>query len=169
MMNRIYKNRGAEIFLFLLLACLPYTPASAREHSAASFFTYAELTALYERETLSQPVEAKLNRLLTIPFVDNSTAGAESPRFSQSARLGDFMRVAHWNIERGLEFDAIEAVFGSEERFAAILNENEFPFGSDERRRALEQAAMLRAADVIVLNEVDFGMKRTEYRTSPPI
>ncbi|HXG85441.1 MAG TPA: endonuclease/exonuclease/phosphatase family protein [Pyrinomonadaceae bacterium] len=164
MMNRIYKNRGAEIFLFLLLACLPYTPASAREHSAASFFTYAELTALYERETLSQPVEAKLNRLLTIPFVDNSTAGAESPRFSQSARLGDFMRVAHWNIERGLEFDAIEAVFGSEERFAAILNENEFPAGSDERRRALEQAAMLRAADVIVLNEVDFGMKRTEYR-----
>jgi hypothetical protein len=50
-----------------------------------------------------------------------------------------------------------------------MLDKDEFPLDSDERKRAIEQAAMLRAADVIVLNEVDFGMKRTEYRTSPPI
>jgi hypothetical protein len=62
-----------------------------------------------------------------------------------------------------LEYEAIEAVFGSEERnLRRCLDENEFPLGSDERQRALEQAAMLRAADVIVLNEVDLGMKRTE-------
>ncbi|MDQ3322782.1 MAG: endonuclease/exonuclease/phosphatase family protein [Acidobacteriota bacterium] len=143
---------------------MPHTSASAREHSAASFFTYAELTTLYERETLPQPIEAKLNRLLTVPFVDNSNAGAAPLRFLQSTRLGDFLRVAHWNIERGLEYDAIEAVFGSEEQFAAMLDADEFPPGSNERRRAFEQAAMLRQADVIVLNEVDFGMKRTEYR-----
>jgi len=47
-----------------------------------------------------------------------------------------------------------------------MLNANldEFPFTSNERQRALEQASMLRQADVIVLNEVDLGMKRTEYR-----
>jgi endonuclease/exonuclease/phosphatase family metal-dependent hydrolase len=163
-MNKIYKNRGAKIFLFLLFACLLHTPASAREHSAASFFTYAELTTLYEQEMLPQLIEAKLNKLLTIPFVENSHTSASPPRFSRSHQLGEFLRVAHWNIERGLEYDAIEAVFGSEEQFAAMLDENEFPSGSDKRQRAFEQAAMLRAADVIVLNEVDFGMKRTEYR-----
>jgi endonuclease/exonuclease/phosphatase family metal-dependent hydrolase len=164
MMDKIYKNRGTQIFLFLLFACLLYTSARAREHSAASFFTYAELTTLYEQETLPQPIEAKLNRLLTTPFVDNSHAGVEPQRFSQSAQLGDFLRVAQWNIERGLEYDAIEVVFGNEEKFSAMLDKDEFPFNSHKRQRALEQAAMLRAADVIVLNEVDFGMKRTEYR-----
>ncbi len=164
MINKIYKNRGVKIFLFLLFACLLYTSASAREHSAASFFTYAELTTLYEQEALPQPIEAKLNQLLTIPFVDNSHASAMPLRFSQSTRFGEFLRVAHWNIECGMEYDAIEAVFGSEEQFAAMLNEDEFPLGSDERQRVLEQAAMLRAADVIVLNEVDLGMKRTKYR-----
>jgi len=164
MMNKIYKNSAAKIFFFLLFACLLSTSARAGEHSAASFFTYAELTTLYEQATLSQPIEVKLSKLLTIPFVDNSRARAMPPRFSHSTRLGYFLRVAHWNIERGLEYDAIEAVFGSEERFAAMLDEDEFPFDSDERRIVLEQAAMLRQADVIVLNEVDFGMKRTEYR-----
>ncbi|MCA1625080.1 MAG: endonuclease/exonuclease/phosphatase family protein [Acidobacteria bacterium] len=140
------------------------TSASAREHSAASFFTYAELTTLYEQETLPKPIEAKLNQLLTIPFIDNSHASATPLRFSQSTQLGDFLRVAHWNIECGLEYDAIEAVFGSEEQLAAMLDKDEFPLDSNKREMALEQAAMLRAADVIILNEVDFGMKRTEYR-----
>jgi endonuclease/exonuclease/phosphatase family metal-dependent hydrolase len=165
MTNEIYKNRAVKFFSFLLFACLLYTPASAREYSSApNFFTYAELTTLYERETLAPPMEAKLNRLLRIPFVDNSRSLAAPTRFSQSARLGDFLRVAHWNIERGIEYAAVEAVFGGEEQFAAMLDANEFPVGSDKRRTVLEQAAALRAADVIVLNEVDFGMKRTEYR-----
>jgi hypothetical protein len=155
--------------LFLLFACLLSTSANAREHSAASFFTYAELTTLYEQGTLPQPIEAKLNKLLTIPFVGNSHAAQYRRAFLAHPNFGEFLRVAFWNIERGLEYDAIEAVFSSEEQFAAMLDKDEFPLDSDERKRAIEQAAMLRAADVIVLNEVDFGMKRTEYRTSPPI
>jgi endonuclease/exonuclease/phosphatase family metal-dependent hydrolase len=163
-MKKIYQNHSKKLFLFLLFTSLLYGSVRARELSAPSFFTYAELTTLYEQETLPQSVEAKLNRLLTIPFVDNSHASAMPLRFSHSNRLGDFLRVGQWNIERGLEYNAIEAVFGSEEKFAAMLNEDEFPSGSDKRQRALEQAAMLRAADVIILNEVDFGMKRTKYR-----
>jgi endonuclease/exonuclease/phosphatase family metal-dependent hydrolase len=163
-MNNTYKNRVAKIILFLLFVCLPSLPASAREHTAASFFTYPELTTLYEQKTLPQPIEVKLNKLLTVPFVENSHAGAMTLPFSHTTQLGEFLRVAHWNIERGLEYNAIEAVFSSEAQLAAMLDEDEFPFGSNERQKVLEQAAVLRAADVIVLNEVDFGMKRTEYR-----
>jgi len=130
----------------------------------AETFTYAELTMLYEQETLPQPLEIKLNRLLTTPFVDNSQAPSAPLNLSQSPQIGEFLRVACWNIERGIEYEAIEAAFTSAERFEALLDAEEFPPGSDDRRRILEQAAMLRAADVIVLNEVDWGMKRTGYR-----
>ncbi|MDQ3686250.1 MAG: endonuclease/exonuclease/phosphatase family protein [Acidobacteriota bacterium] len=74
------------------------------------------------------------------------------------------MRVAFWNIERGLEYEAIEAAFSDEARFAALLDAERYPPGSEARREVLEEAASLRAADVVVLNEVDFGMRRTGYR-----
>lgn len=154
----LFKRHSLTGVLFLLLT-LPVFAGSGAE-----LFTFNELTALYEQETLTEPLEGKLNRLLTTPFVDNSQTSNAPLNLSRSPQLGEFLRVACWNIERGIEYEAIEAAFTSEEQFAALLNEEEFPPGGDERRRILEQAAMLRAADVIVLNEVDWGMKRTDYR-----
>jgi len=165
MKGTFYKNYCARVCLFLLLSCWFCGAAHARNF-APPIFTYTELTTLYEQEKLSPPLAEKLNQLLTTPFVNNSHMNTGEISFSQSPALGEFLRVAHWNIERGLEYEAIEAIFDSEERFAATLNAKDFPFGSDERGRALEQARMLRAADVIVLNEVDLGMKRTGYRNT---
>ena len=157
------RNYAQRACLFLLLSCWFYGAAHARNF-APPIFTYTELTTLYDQEKLPPSLEVKLNQLLTTPFVDNSYANAVEYNFSQSPPLGEFLRVAHWNIERGLEYEAIAAIFDSDERFAATLNVEDFPLGGDKRAQVLEQAALLRAADVIVLNEVDFGMKRTDYR-----
>ena len=164
MRNKIYKNPAAKIFLFLLLAFLLNARIDAGLSSPA-VFSYPELTTLYEQKTLSPTLEEKLNKLLTTPFVDNSYPNASPVRLSQSPQFGEFLRVAQWNIERGLEYEAIAAIFGSETELTAVLNAEKFPLNSDQRQRATEQAAMLRAADVIVLNEVDLGMKRTHYRS----
>jgi endonuclease/exonuclease/phosphatase family metal-dependent hydrolase len=148
----------------LLAACgLPAT-VGAQRTEAPALLTYAELTALYERDETPAPLGGKLNRLLTVPFVDNSRAQSEPVRLARDPRLGEFLRVAFWNIERGLEYEAIEAAFGDGERFAALLDAERYPQGSAARREGLEEAETLRAADVIVLNEVDWGMKRTGYR-----
>lgn len=152
-------NCLCALSIFVLLLTLPIYAAPG-----ADLFTFTELTTLYEQESLPQPLEIKLNNLLTTPFVDNSRINGAPLNLSRSAQLGDFLRVACWNIERGIEYEAIEAAFTSPERFEALLDAEEFPSGSDQRHRILEQAAMLRAADVIVLNEVDWGMKRTDYR-----
>ncbi len=162
--NKIRKSGAATLFLFLLTFI--FSTATFAGTPAPNVFSYSELATLYEQDTVLPPLEEKLNFLLTTPFVDNSYANAAPVNLSQSAPLGEFLRVAEWNIERGLEFEAVKAVFGSEELFVKLLNNNlkEFPLTSDERKRALEQAARLRAADVIILNEVDLGMRRTDYR-----
>jgi len=164
MKNKAQINLRASLFVLLLLTCGLCTTADAYKRNTPDFFTYPELTTLYEQEILSQPLENKLNRLLTTPFVDNSFVGATPPHLRQSAQLGEFLRVVCWNIERGLEYGAIEAAFGNEAQFAALLNKEKFPPGSEKRREAIGQARMLREADVIVLNEVDWGIKRTDYR-----
>lgn len=161
-----YKNlrpQHLKFFLFLILFCW-FSLSIHAKTSAPAFFSYEELTALYEQEALSQELEGKLYNLLHTPFVENPQAEKIPVSFTRSARLGEFLRVAHWNIERGLEYEAIEAAFSSEEHFLSLLDAEKFPFGSDARREILEQARALRLADVIVLNEVDWGMKRTDYR-----
>lgn len=145
--------------LFLLCLCLF---SSAK--SASDFLSYDELTKLYEQESLPPELDEKLRQLLTTPFVYNTQNTDVSISLSKSGVLGEYLRVVHWNIERGLEYDAIEAAFTSNERFEALLNEEDFPLDSPKRKEILEQAAALRTADIIVLNEVDWGMKRTEYR-----
>ena len=161
--HKIFENR-IKIFILLLLLAGVFFRADAKTARDSEFFSYPELKQLYDNEKLSTSLELKLNRLLTHPFVDNSFRGSAPLPLTRSKRLGEFLRVVHWNIERGLEFDAIRAVFRSEQELIALLDEKEFPSGSDKRRELLEQAAMLRQADVIVLNEVDWGIKRTDYR-----
>lgn len=164
MKGNLSRNLPTRIVLFLPI--LIWLVASANAQTAGGeLFTYDELTALYESDNLPPILQNKLDKLLATPFVKNDYQNFAAPVFSQSLTLGgEFLRVADWNIERGLEFEAIAAAFGDETRFAAMLDEKRFPAGSSERRAIMEQAAALRAADVIVLNEVDWGMKRTEYR-----
>ncbi len=151
-------------YVFIWLVCCLCTTAGAQPIGAPDLFSYEELTELYNQKSLSPPLEGKLNRLLTTPFVNNSLQISASLQLSKSRQLGEFLRVAHWNIERGLEYEAIEAAFTGEDEFTNILSKEKFPVGSTERRELLEQASALRAADVIVLNEVDWGNKRTDYR-----
>lgn len=99
-----------------------------------------------------------------MPFVDNYRAQSEPVRLARAPQLGEFLRIAFWNIERGLEYEAIEAAFSDGARFAALLDAERYPPGSAARREVLEEAASLRAAEVIVLNEVDWRIKRTSYR-----
>ncbi|MEJ7624747.1 MAG: endonuclease/exonuclease/phosphatase family protein [Pyrinomonadaceae bacterium] len=125
--------------------------------------TYQELTKLYINRPLPADLESRLDNLLSVAFVTNRP-NTSLPPLSSQASLGQYIRVAHWNIERGIEYDALEAALTSEAKFEALLRTDRFPLGREARREILDQASALRAADVIVLNEVDWGMKRSGYR-----
>jgi endonuclease/exonuclease/phosphatase family metal-dependent hydrolase len=127
-----------------------------------ALLSFKDLRSLYGTLNLEPPLEQKLNRLLTVPFVDNTNTGSIAAGTSQM--LGDYLRVAHWNIEQGIEFDALVAALHSEERMLPYLDTRRFPIGTEKRNEIIEQAEALRNADVLVLNEVDWGMKRTGYR-----
>jgi endonuclease/exonuclease/phosphatase family metal-dependent hydrolase len=140
--------------LFLLLTTT-FIFTTAYGQAGPTLLTYNELVALYETDPPSPELAAKLLMLLNMPFVNNS-AGTRAPR-------GKLPRVATWNIERGLEFDAIKAALTNNQRFFRRLPHSmrgpRFNLAS-----ILEQAAELSRADIIVLNEVDWGLKRTNYR-----
>lgn len=127
--------------------------------SGPELLRYSDLVALYENEEPSPELQQKLAELFATPFVDNTI----NPRVVKRVkRSSDTFRVAAWNIERGLEFDAIKAALTNDQRFFRRLT----PAMRSTRfdlRSILDQAQRLSNADLVVLNEIDWGLKRTNY------
>jgi endonuclease/exonuclease/phosphatase family metal-dependent hydrolase len=154
------------LLLLVLHAGAERKPASSakdpeREHLLLSFDELVRLSSTAKPEG---SLAARLDNLLATPFVNNdaSAVGVQPHRPSVEA-LGPVLRVGLWNIERGLNFDLIRTALTDANNFPrAAGKQNQLSAG---RQAAIEfQLATLQDADVLALNEVDLGMKRTEYR-----
>ena len=142
------------LFLALTLT-LSDQPGSRRE-----FFTFEELVRLSSPESLPPQLDLKLARVLETPIVDNeaSRLGAK-PHRPVVSRLGPILRAAQWNIERGLQFDMIRLALSDSQEFLRLVQHEGSGMEGIE-----SQLDRLQHSDVLILNEVDLGMRRTEYR-----
>jgi endonuclease/exonuclease/phosphatase family metal-dependent hydrolase len=143
---------------------LPLTAASHGKASAPDLLSFDELVALSETDHPAAPVAEKLDKLLRTPFVSNEAAmaGVQPHRPSVDA-IGPVVRIASWNIERGLNFDLIRLALSDPDGFRqAALRRG--ALDPNKQAQIDRQLQTLRDADIILLNEVDLGMKRTDYR-----
>jgi endonuclease/exonuclease/phosphatase family metal-dependent hydrolase len=127
-----------------------------------SMLTYDELVALGTNNKFSNELRDKLHSITTTPFLSNEAyySGAK-PHRPKLTQLGSSLRLVEWNIERGLELDGIKLLFANTEEFLRQARRNEKKADITQMRQDIE---VLKSADVIVLNEVDWGLKRTRYR-----
>jgi Endonuclease/Exonuclease/phosphatase family len=129
--------------------------------------SYEELVALGE-ETVDPALAAKLHTLLTTPFVNNEAYfNGTKPLRPGLKGMGPSLRLVEWNIERGIELDKMKLLLTDKQAFIdevhaeASSNTNPEKAKDDVLRAQME---VLQSADVLVLNEVDWGMKRSDYR-----
>src|ERR1700733_2165187 len=164
---------AAHFFLLLTLSSSPTALAQnvAPEYirtSQPSFLTYPELVALSQQEVIEPALAGKLNTLLTTPFVNNEAYfGGMKPLRPDLNGRGPSLRLVEWNIERGLELDDIKLLMTDKKAFLAKVH-SEVATGKDTEKPTDEelnkQMDLLQSADVIILNELDWGMKRTNYQ-----
>jgi endonuclease/exonuclease/phosphatase family metal-dependent hydrolase len=155
----------------VLVRGAPRTQEYVRE-AAPEMLTYEELVELSQQKNVRPDLANKLHAITTTPFVSNEAyfGGAHAVPLDIEP-IGPSLRVAFWNIERGLGLDDIKTLLTDPDRFVESVKE--------ERRRARtsgtriwnvdidkipQQIALLKSAQVWVLNEVDWGVKRTDYR-----
>jgi endonuclease/exonuclease/phosphatase family metal-dependent hydrolase len=162
--------------LVLLLALILCCKASAQNEHGSDYIrssqppllTYEELVALNEEETIDPPLADKLHTLLTSPFINNEAYFAGTKPLRPDIKdMGPSLRLVEWNIERGIEFDGIKLLLMDKQGFIAKVhseaaNNTSTAKADDEVLNA--QMDVLQSADVLVLNEVDWGMKRSDYR-----
>ncbi len=146
----------------------PSRPAPKPAAPAVPLLTYDEVVELYKHNPASKALEDKKTRIFTTPFVSNSAAErGVRPRTVDVPGLGRSVRVAFWNIERGIEFDAIVAAFKGPEEIARYVDTANITRDSEDWKRIMQQSETLASADVVILNELDWGMKRSGYRNVP--
>jgi len=173
------KVMGLRIWAVLLLGAFPVffgvRSLLAQDYTRdekPALFSYDELVQLGSVQELNPELAEKLHVIMTTPFINNEAyyAGAR-PRLLQGEGLGPTLRVAFWNIERGLELDDILLFLTDKERFMEkVAEERKHAKESGKRIRSVDMEKIpqdietLKAADVWILNEVDWGVKRTRYR-----
>ena len=163
------------IFLVMAAGLAGTANLRAQEYvrdSEPKLFSYGELVQLSLDQEMSPELAEKLRLITTTPFINNEAylSGAR-PRPLEVTALGPSLRVAFWNIERGLELDYIKLFLTNKDAFMAKIEEerkeakeNKKSIRSVELDKIPEEIETLKSADVWILNEVDWGVKRTEYR-----
>lgn len=120
---RVMRVRVWVQLLLVLVTAAIAASAHAQEYvrdSEPKLMSYDELVQLSQNQELSPELTEQLHILTTTPFINNEAyyRGAK-PRPLEVERLGPSLRVAFWNIERGLELDDIELFLTDKDRFMA--------------------------------------------------
>jgi len=161
-------------FLLLLVSAgtLGQTRAAKEEYvllSTPKLLTFDELVQLQKKDKPSAELTTRMDQLLHTPFMSNEAyfAGSKPIRPSSEA-LGSFIRATMWNIERGLEFEGIRIALTEPDKFGKFIEENKDPeskpLDAEELEAVKNQLELLKASDLFILNEVDYGVTRTDYR-----
>ncbi len=137
--------------------------------SKPQLLSFSELVQVSQNATPDQALADKMNRLLHTPFINNEAyLKGVKPIRPTSEELGPFVRTTFWNIERGIQLDGIKIALSEPEKFdeviAAKKDPKEKPLDAGELKVVKQQLEILKPTDLLVLNEVDDGVTRTDYR-----
>ncbi len=106
----------------------------------------------------------KFEQILDIIVLKQKQARQKSFKHNSTTKH-DYLRIVHWNIERGFNIDAIRSLFTDPHAYMRdYIDSDLYPEDSDDNARLEEEAHYISHSDVLLLNEVDFGMNRTAYR-----
>jgi endonuclease/exonuclease/phosphatase family metal-dependent hydrolase len=171
----ISSRRRWAFLAALSLGCI-WINASAQagkdeyiRESKPELLNFDELVKLSQTETPDAPLAARMDRLLHTAFVSNAPyfAGTKPVRPS-SETLGPFIRATMWNIERGVNLDGIRIALTEPENFGKVIAEKKDPeskpLSPEDLIVVKNQLEILRPTDLFILNEVDDGVTRSNYR-----
>ena len=152
--------------LGLLLCAIQSCPALAQRAAPdrlPAVLSFEELKQLSEPDSFTGSLAEKAERILNTPFISNAAARlGVKPIHLRDQELGVYIRAAQWNIERGMNLDLIKLIFQDREAFKSKIDRKEYQPGTAGYEEAIRQAEILRNTSILILNEVDLGMPRTE-------
>ena len=130
------------------------------------YITYPELVELSKSKDGNKELNKKVDFILNNAIVDNSISCNSNITLENNAKIGPFIRVAAWNIASPREagnpsqLEDIKNIFTNPD---LIIPKIKF---KDKKtiEKVKSQMEILRHSNIIVFNEIDAGMPRTQYK-----
>ena len=127
--------------------------------------SFDELVKLATADPPPQEVQAKLARVLDEPFVNNeATFEGTKPNAPFVQELGPVLRIAEWNINRTPRESQVKDALVDKAAFLAKARGNH---NSRKLQKITEELNVLQSSDVVVLDEIDDGVARSNYEDAP--
>ena len=131
--------------------------------SAVQPLSFDDLVTLATTDPPPISVEKRLDHLLSTPFISNeASARGAAPKIPQVPVLGPTLRIAEWNINRGENETEVELALADARGFLDAARKNQ-SLKPGELSIVAQELKELSQADLIILDEVDDGVKRTKY------
>ena len=124
-------------------------------------FSFQELIELSKTKSPNGLLKEKVDYILNNPIVDNSFSSGENIKLQKDPKIGEFIRFASWNINRGFSLDRIKLLFTNTDKLLATIDAKN---KQDVIKIIDQEAKILKDANILILNEVDVGMPRTGYK-----
>ena len=158
------KNPRFILFISLVLITISIVIFFGKEFHRRFVEKLSPFTVLSYDDliTLSKPVQhskellLKLDKQLSIPYIFNSPDFLKFHKYNNN-----YLRLVHWNVERGINLDALKKVFGNSSNYYYSFRKNFENRKYEDFKKELETISN---SDIIALNELDIGMPRTKYR-----
>ena len=133
-------------------------------HQDAPFLSFNDLRKISYNIEPGFLLKRRLQKFWETPIIDNRAYyhGAKPHRPSDE-KLGDYLRVVSWNIEKSFHMSDAVKLFTAKGNAAEMFDPGEAAAGSEKFENAMRQREKLLNADVILLQEMDIGVKRSGY------
>ncbi|HXV27413.1 MAG TPA: endonuclease/exonuclease/phosphatase family protein [bacterium] len=156
------------IFVFVIFTSLdpPMAEAYVR-FEEPHYLTFDELKSLSENPEPKGNLKAKLDKFWVTPIISNEAyyEGARPAKLNHPF-LGQILRVASWNIEKSFNIDEAIQLLTSPEAYKKMIDPEKATPGSETHQHMVRQRNRLAQADVLILQEMEIGIKRSGYRNA---
>ncbi len=150
--------------LFLLQAAAPLAHAHFIHRQDPDFLTYNELKSLSDNPWPEGPLRKKLMNFWITPLISNEAYDAGSkPIAPASTLLGPYLRIATWNIEKSILMPEVIQMWTSKPAFEKMIAPEKLGDNQHSLEGITRQRDRLVLSDIIVLQEMDIGIKRSHY------
>jgi endonuclease/exonuclease/phosphatase family metal-dependent hydrolase len=123
--------------------------------------SFDDLKILSNHKNFGTELFEKFTQALNSVYCGNAISAQNNFKTDTSTNR-EYFRVTQWNIERGFHIEDINMIFNQPENYLEKLDaKNLKPTTKDKLR---EEMRALKDTDIFILNEVDIGMQRTDYK-----
>ncbi|HLD70227.1 MAG TPA: endonuclease/exonuclease/phosphatase family protein, partial [Candidatus Omnitrophota bacterium] len=122
------------------------------------------LVKLSERPNPGGLLQRKLTNFFRTPIISNEAYyRGVRPHHPTDPRLGPYLRILSWNIEKSFHIQEAIQLLTSEDKFRQMVDVQKTPLESEDFKNISRQRDRMLQANILILQEMDIGVNRSGY------